>query len=719
MCELLLGVRAALVAGMLACAATGEEEARDFTCFQTGSGYMPEIDIGADVAIVYGVNASFPERVAGWRNRGYGVGMMTGIAWGGYDAYFGSGEAFKKEEIQTRKNGTLFMHGQSTTVGYNVPTEGYVAYLKNHVVQAVDAGVRAVYLEEPEYWAQTGWSAAFKRAWEQFYGEPWAAPDSSVDAQYRASKLKYELYFKALKEVFAQVDARGRDKGLAVECHVPTHSLINYAHWGIVSPESHLIDIPELDGYIAQVWTGTARTPNVYRGVRKERTFETAFLEYGQMLGMVRPTGKKVWFLADPIEDNPNHSWSDYKANYECTVVASLMWPEVHRYEVMPWPRRIFKGAYPKVDLDTKSGEREGIPSAYATEVLTIINALNDMDQPDVAYETGSRGIGVIVSDTLMFQRAAPEPSDRALGSFYGLALPLVKHGIPVEIVQLENVLHAKCLERCRVLLLTYEGQKPLKGAYHEALADWVRRGGCLIYVGDGSDPYHGVREWWNGQGETKVKAFEDLFERLGVTEEARRQPQQVGQGYVRVVVERPRDLQRDAAGADKVVAGVREVLRCLGGELETQHYLQIRRGPYVVASVLDESVSNEPLRLTGTFVDLFDPTLPVIEEKVLGANERTLLYDLAWAQENGVKAKVVAAAARVKNEAVTGNSLTFVTRGPEGTDGVARVLLPGKPQGIVCNAQLSVAEIWDKDSASIVLSWSNCSDDVAISIYW
>ena len=72
---------------------------------------------------------------------------------------------------------------------------------------------------------------------------------------------------------------------------------------------------------------------------------------------MVRPTGRKVWFLADPVEDNPNRSWNDYKRNYECTLTASLFWPEVSRYEVMPWPDRIFQGKYPKKDLDSAGGD--------------------------------------------------------------------------------------------------------------------------------------------------------------------------------------------------------------------------------------------------------------------------------------------------------------------------------------------------------------------------
>ena len=62
------------------------------------------------------------------------------------------------------------------------------------------------------------------------------------------------------------------------------------------------------------MWTGTARTPNVYDGERKERTFETAFLEYGAMQNLVRASGRRVWYLNDPIADNPNNTWDDYRS---------------------------------------------------------------------------------------------------------------------------------------------------------------------------------------------------------------------------------------------------------------------------------------------------------------------------------------------------------------------------------------------------------------------
>jgi hypothetical protein len=683
----------------------------DRTSFQEGGGYNPKIDFGSDMAMVYGVGTDFAQRAQSWRDKGYTVGMMTGIAWGHYQDYYVTPDGLKKDEIQTEKSGKLIMHGEN--VGYNVPTDAYIEYIKKYCEPAVDAGAQAIFFEEPEFWTRAGWSNAFKAAWQEYYGEPWQAPDSSPEAQYRASRLKYEMYFKALREVAKHVKERAASQGKQVECHVPTHSLINYSQWGIVSPESHLMDIQEMDGYIAQVWTGTARTPNWYKGKKAERTFETAYLEYGQMLAMVRPTGRKVWFLADPIEDNPNRSWNDYKRNYECTIIASLFWPEVFRYEVMPWPSRIFQGSYPKVDLDSKSDAKEGIPAEYATQLLAVINALNDMDQPVVSYDCGTRGIGVIVSDSLMFQRAAPRQSDGGLGQFYGLALPFVKAGVPVEVVQMENLPQANTLSTCRVALLTYEGQKPLKPEYHDQVDAWVRAGGCLLFVDDNSDPYHHVREWWNDQGRNEATASDDILKRLGVTEAAKTAPEAVGKGWVRVVVDKPSALQRREDGAKLVLDSVAGLLEKLGEPLKTQNYLKLQRGPYVVASVMEESVSGEALRITGQFVDLFDPMLPVVTEKVLQPGERALLFDIPWAFRQGMHRKVAAASTRVRDERNVDGIRHFTTRGPEGTRARARVIFTKEPKGVTTEPSIPVATAWDKDSHTLWLDFDNAARDI------
>ena len=57
---------------------------------------------------------------------------------------------------------------------------------------------------------------------------------------------------------------------------------------------------------------------------------------------------------------------------------------------------------------------------------------------------------------------------------------------------------------------------KPNSPDFHFALSEWVQNGGALLYVGDGSDPYHGVPSWWNtGKKKDKTPA-EHLFRSMG-----------------------------------------------------------------------------------------------------------------------------------------------------------------------------------------------------------
>lgn len=100
--------------------------------------------------------------------------------------------------------------------------------------------------------------------------------------------------------MFSYAKSYGETKGMKVRCYVPTHSLVNYSQWQIVSPEASLASLPCVDGYIAQVWTGTSRVPNYYNGVEKERVFENAFLEYGCMVSMTAPTGPEDVLLDRP-----------------------------------------------------------------------------------------------------------------------------------------------------------------------------------------------------------------------------------------------------------------------------------------------------------------------------------------------------------------------------------------------------------------------------------
>jgi hypothetical protein len=709
------------------------DRAEERTAFQEGGAWRPEIDVQADVAIVYGAGPSLPDRAESWRRRGYLVHFMTGVAWGGYHDYFG-GQFDGREhwaEVQTRRDGSRMAHGGSRDVFYNVPTSSYTAYLKTVLKQAIDAGVSAIHLEEPEYWVEAGYSDAFKEAWRREYGEPWQPPHESVEARWRADRLKQKLYTDCLAELFGYAKAYARSKGREVRCFVPTHSLINYAQWRIVSPEGNLMAIREADGYVAQVWTGTARTPNLYRGVARERTFETAFLEYGQMVNMVRPSGRRCYLLADPVEDNPSRTWSDYRRNYEATVAASLFQPEGWHYEIMPWPGRIFRGAYPG---DEPGGARRTISPEYATEVMAVTQALRDMKQERVAWDSGTTGVGVLLSDSIMFQRGTPAPPDPHLSSFFGLALPLLKAGVPVEVVSLENAGWPGALAPYRVLLLTYECQKPLRPEYHKPLVEWMRQGGCLMYFDGRDDPFDRVREWWNDDGRTSGTAAQALFRAAGLGGAPGEGFHEVGKGRLAIVKQSPRALAAQAEGAEVVRKAVRdafEVPRAVGSRTDgpgassawrTQNYLSLRRGPYVVSAVLEESVSTTPLRLAGRFIDLFDPALPFVREKIVKPGERSLLVDLDRIEGQGPR--VVAASARAFDERTTATGWSAEFRATPVAPAVVRVLLPHEPKEVQITgaAGEKVAEAqwrWDADSRTLWMQFPNSPEGIQARCSW
>jgi hypothetical protein len=657
------------------------------TCFQTAAPFSDIGDIGADVAIAYGINNKLTNRVQTWRAHGYHVQMMTGSAWGNYSDYlYGDFDGIiHTNEIQMDRDGTLDRHGShgKGAIYYMCPSTNFGNYLCAGVQRALNAGVEAVYLEEPEFWVKNGYSAGFKSEWLNYYGESWQPPHRSVNAEWRASKLKYYLYRRLLQQVFDCVQDFNRRTGAHVQCYVPTHSLLNYSHWRIVSPESSLARLNGCDGYIAQVWTGTSRTPNMYHGKLKERTFETAFLEYGVMQNLVRSTGRSVWYLNDPVEDNPDHDWTDYRRNWESTLTASLFQPEVSRYEVAPWPERVFGGSYP---LNVIPRNRKPIPPEYATELQVVFNALKDMKQPDVQWDCGTTGIGVLVSDSLMFERGEPHPSDANMSHIYGMAMPLLKRGIPVTPVQLENVAISHYLDPFHILFLTYDGMKPLSPEPHKALADWVKRGGVLVVCDDDADRYNRVHEWWNSDGLHYATPRQDLFVQLGLETNTNAldqtwQTAKVDDGAVIWLHENPAQMAATADGDLPLIHIAEQAAQLAKTQWSEKNYLMLRRGPYVMAAGLDESIGGTNGLLQGNFVNLFDPALKARKQIKLSPGSRFYLLDLDRVQAEAPA--ILAAACRVTDFKFEGKTVTMSVEGVTHTPSIILMKTAVAPQSI------------------------------------
>lgn len=743
------------------------DKKKELTGYQEHAPYHPSIDLQCDFVMVYGTDSTMPERIREFQKKGYVVHLMTGSAWGEYQDYlYGQWDGRNHwDESQKDRDGQNVLHGKD--VPYMVPTISFSEYLTERLKIAVDAEVEAIHLEEPEFWDYGGYSEAFKREYELHYREEWQPPHESLEVRYKSAKLKAYLYARTLGRISAALKEYAKvkyDKVLRI--YIPTHSLLNYTQWKIMSPEGALIDIPSIDGYIAQVWTGTSRSSNVFEGIVKERTFETSYLEYGIMQELVKGTGRDMWFLHDPIEDNPGYTWEDYRTNYLKTAVASLLHPAIHTYEICPWPNRVFNGLYPR---DRKTGKpaanAKQIPDEYATLLCSMIQTFGDMDHADYGFDGVNSGVGILMSDSGLFQRSFPdgmvkespqleqklrqmtasmhrgedcteesrilleqvEKDENLLKAFiesgtfpnfFGMALPLLKYGLPVRPIQLDNVRRFPgYLDDYGNLILSYEYMKPEAPDINNALAAWVRAGGTLIYIGDGSDPYHQVEGWWNRPGAGYQNPAEHLFEMLELPRKPEDGIYPVGKGLLSVWNMVPAKLCTTKERAREYREFVKRILKRGGTSWEYGNQLTLRRGPYIISAVLDESVSDQPQVFQGLFADMLTKDYRIIEEKMLHPDENTLIFDLSKIESESCR--IIGCSARIFSLECTDQGFWMKVKGADNIRAYVRIRLPKEVKMVTAKDEMG--EIvpfdfqWDEKSRTVLLSYDSKAREVVV----
>ena len=329
------------------------------------------------------------------------------------------------------------------------------------------------------------------------------------------------------------------------------------------------------------------------------------------MMNVVQASGGTVWFLNDPIEDNPNHSWDDYKTNWESTLTASLLWPQVWRYEVMPWPERIFRGRYPTVDAPGASpasrSTKVPIPPAYATELMTVINALNDMDQKEIAWDCGTRGHRRrrLRHDDVPARRA--EPVRRATWARSTAWRCRCSSTASPPSPSSSRTRRSPARSTIKVLLMTYEGMKPMTPDVHDALADWVKNGGAPRLPRRRLRPVQRrPRLVERPQGEDELQGAPGTPVRgLGLAKSLSSGKYATGKGTLIYDQRSPATLAYQKEGAGQVRELARLACQLSGLDYRETNYLVLRRGPYVIAAGLDESISAEPKDPSWTFYQL------------------------------------------------------------------------------------------------------------------
>jgi hypothetical protein len=711
-----------------------QRPAEPHTSFHTQTGYLPEYDIRTDAVIVYDTEKA---KYDSWKARGYDTQTMYCFrADKEYlDAHPGTGQTNAKGEVIKVGEGRCY---------YMDPTTQRIETAVAYFDKAIDNGSTAVVPEEPEYFAEAGYSQAFKDAWLEHYKEPWQDPASSLEARWKSETLKARMEFRMISAILESAKA----KKSSVKRMVAIHSPLHYYSYNIIFPYHRMLTETPLQELIAQVWTGTARAPTFLDGIEAERVFEWGYLEYSSLYNFTRGTGKRLWFFMDPIEDNLDRGIEDYQENYEKTLIASLMFPEVDEYEVLPWPTRI----YGKV------------PDWFATKMGAIINMLNQMhEQKGAEFHGGTQGIATFVADSMGWQRGEPFPSD--MTGLHGLTLPLLTKGIPVQIAQLERITEPDYLNPYRVLLLSYDLLKPMQPSYNEALVAWVREGGTLLLFG-GTDPYNQVDEWWVREGfssptdhlltrlglasqavssekptESRTLLAEpsanspipkiDLPEKYAITSrELNASPlyrlkgdgrgliaeQKVGSGSVITVGISPNFFASSRPASDLMRFLVSRACQKSGLAYTESGFFGIRRGKYYAAQSLDH-----PIPLKGMFVDVVGRDFPVKRDPVIPPGGRCVYADISAEMKDSIP-RILISSDRIEASVESPDLTSMYLTGPLKTKGLVRVSTGGRKvaQVTAIDSARRVLDITPtEEEGFLLLRYDSLPDGVILKIEW
>ena len=351
------------------------------------------------------------------------------------------------------------------------------------------------------------------------------------------------------------------------------------------------------------------------------------------------------------------------------------------------------------------------MPPAYATELQTVWNALDDMKQTRVAWDCGTTGVGVLVSDSLMFERGDPAPSDGDLNHIYGLALPFLKRGQPVQPVQLEDAGIPGYLDGFRCLLLTYRGMKPLTPDVHQSLAEWVKRGGVLAVCDDDGDPFNSVREWWNTNGLHYATPRQHLFEQLGLAKDEANSSS-VGKGRVIWIHRDPAQIAGSPDGDTALVDAVRTEAQKMESsavahpQWSETNCLVLRRGPYIIAAGLDESIGGAARTLKGRFINLFDSELKLQREVTLSPGTRFVLLDIDVPELAG--RVLLAAGCRAVTVKQSAEVVSIEVEGVAKTPGAALLRAAREPRSVLLSGKPLESVHYDPEQGLLWVRFGN-----------
>lgn len=690
-------------------------EATDFsqakTLFQTNGGYDPRIALGVDGVIVHlhGTNR-WKKAIASWQQKGFRTGRMF-FADSDAGNVFWKGKWNGKEypqDVERRADGQVVKCANVRP--YMLPTEAWIRYLEEMAQQSLEAGAGAILPEEPLAHVHTGYEESFKTLWQQRYDRPWEAEHQSHEARFLTGQLKAELYNHLEYRLLQLTRNYSRQHNKSVSFAVPIHSLYSNIAAQLTTPLGISGQMGSIDGYIGQIWTGPVNWALGNYDSPQKSFFSSAFVLYDYFTQLTVANDKTLWLLIDPVEDNPRHSWSEFAKWYQHCAAAMLLMREVDRYEVMPWPDRIFLPGH-------ATGGKTPAPENFRTRCLAITQVLQEIPCGGAWCDNTGRPmrssqkpkIGIAISDTLMWEKNPPPK----LQGIYGLLIPLVERGIPVSSFVMERSDEFDYNNLFKIIVISFEEWKPLSETMNLALVDWVRGGGTLIVLGQDGDALDRCQNfWWH-----KIGFSSPLAHLLAKLERKNKNTTswRLGKGYVFRNKISPREFaDPKIARKDYISLLEAAVKQTTGKTLSRPGNFCMRRGAFLIAHA-----RQHPLEIPGRYVDIFDPELSIRQGVFLSPGESGLYRDVhPFYKED--ESSLLHCTHRLMWEKKENQTLRFMVRGPAETPGVARIFigLLKSPKLIGHDSQGNIVTVTvRKKDSTMLLRWPNDPEGVTIEV--
>lgn len=711
---------------------------------QVASSYSDIVAVNCDSVMIYSTNEGL---VNSWTEHDdiFNIDMMIAINRADL-AYCDE----HPEQIQTQRSGEKMIHGAKGSY-YMVPTKEFIEYIWESVEWSlINFRPNTIAFEEPEMWNTSGFSQGFKDEWKEYFGEEWQDPQSSPEAMLKSMELKTYLFERIISEMSDRIKKIAPETKL----YIATHSTPNYNAWGITAGLNHYMATGKVDGVIGQTWSDTIRTAFPYKNKSVVDEYLNAYIDFASYIDSVE--GTNFFALADPMSDSSDASEIQNRYAYRQTIAASLMHPQIHRFEICPWVNRAFAN----------------VSSTYRTIQTQCYNALNYVGGKAITMQTGTPGIKYAVSDTISWlksERWSPATSE----GLYGVTMPLATAGIPVGIKSMEQIYTADDLNDTKILILSYDNQLPMSETVNEAIADWVKKGGVLLLTSGCNDYWDAADRFWVKDGSPVINLFNKLgisgitinrdvdfqtsdsiafagnfsadiatdkiiprIGRFAFVYEGAENPiltqggstigfeEKVGDGHV-IAVSLPTTYYANSKnGCDLLLALTEYATQYAGLEYSTTNLMLTERGRLVIAHALTE---NDTVK--GKFIDIYDENLGIVTDPSIKKKDSLILWDILG-YDLSVPRFGFSGGELLKNEdgsyklTETADEMKFSYTSPLNTRVSTRILVPeGRyPDKVTAynnGEEVTPITIWNNATSSLLIMIDGCAQGTDVTVTW